>query len=81
MPRENAAAKGRRYLAEGRLILNKVDRPNRIVQGTCRGDGAVYYLGFGRGRWWCNCPVRSDACAHLIAARLVTAVDLPSGPT
>ena len=36
---------------------------------------AVYHLGYSRGAWWCTCPARST-CAHLLAARLVVAVDL-----
>jgi len=71
--RESAATKARRYLVEGRLILSRVV-PGE-VEGTCRGDGMVFHLGYSRGGWWCDCPARST-CAHLLAARLVVAVDL-----
>lgn len=51
--RENAAAKGRRYVTEGRLILTDV-RPGRVA-GTCRGDGTIYGLGFD-GAWALHLP-------------------------
>ncbi len=73
MPRENAAAKGRRLLAEGRLTVDLVD--GRKVIASCRGDsGDVYRLGFDprAGSWRCTCAVRTDACSHLHALRLVT---------
>lgn len=75
MSRENAQAKGRRYVGEGRLVLTALGP--RSVAGTCRGDGAVYRLGWTPARgWWCTCPAKTDRCAHLSACRLVTAVDL-----
>jgi uncharacterized Zn finger protein len=70
---ENARAKGRRLLEEGRLTVERVDASG-YVQATCRGDSAaVYHLGFdpGRGQWRCTCPARGR-CAHLIALQLVT---------
>jgi hypothetical protein len=79
MTREGAPAKARRYLIEGRLVVELVDRA-RVV-ATCRGDGTLYRLGWDRGRWWCDCPARSDSCAHLVALRSVVAVDLEEGPT
>lgn len=68
--RESAEAKGRRYLAEGRLLVERVVG-NHVV-ATCRGGGAVYRLGFdpARREWRCTCPARSR-CAHLIALQLV----------
>lgn len=74
MIREAAPAKGRRYLTEGRLVITRCT-PSR-VDATCRGNGAIYRLGFKGGVWRCSCPARSDACAHLIALRLCTAPDL-----
>lgn len=68
--RENAADKARRYVVEGRLVLSRVE-PGR-VEGTCRGDGEVYRLGYAHGRWACSCPARGR-CAHLLAVGLVTA--------
>jgi hypothetical protein len=70
MTRETIAAKSARYLAEGRLIIIRVD--GDLVSATCRGDGEVYKLGHHvRRGWWCECPARGDCC-HLKALRLVT---------
>jgi hypothetical protein len=80
MIRETAAAKARRYLAEGRLTVLEVG-PS-IVRAVCRGDGQVWRCGWWRGRWGCTCPAaatfRAD-CAHLLALRLV--VVEPRGTT
>jgi uncharacterized Zn finger protein len=72
--RENAAAKARRYLCEGRVVLSRVD-PLRVV-AACRGDGTVYQIAYAQHVWSCTCPARTDQCAHLLAVRLVVAVDL-----
>jgi hypothetical protein len=67
--RETAAAKGRRYLLEGRLHVHYVNGDE--VRASCRGGGALYDLGHTGGRWYCTCPsVR--LCAHLHALMLVT---------
>jgi len=76
--REGAPAKARRYLTEGRLIVEQVHHDR--VAATCRGDGTSYRLGFDRGRWSCSCPARTDGCAHLVAVRLVVAVDFTDEP-
>ena len=72
--REGAALKGRRYVAEARLTVTEV-RPGR-VRAVCKGDGALYRLGWERGEWFCDCPARSTSCAHLVGLRLVVAPDL-----
>lgn len=70
--RESAHDKGRRYLIEGRLTVRQVDRAG--VVAFVRGDSGLIY----RAEWhpdlgWsCNCPARSDRCAHLVGLRLVT---------
>ena len=74
MARENAEAKGRRYLAEGRLELVRVDfdteRPVPIA-ALCRGDGREYRLLYRAGDGWsCDCEARGR-CAHLVALGLV----------
>jgi uncharacterized Zn finger protein len=69
--RENVSAKGRRYLAEGRLVITRVE--GRSIRAGCRGDGAVYLLGHGARGWFCDCPARGR-CAHLVALGLVTAL-------
>jgi hypothetical protein len=76
MPRESADAKGRRYLTEGRLIVTTV--ADHTIAGRCRGDGVVYRLGWNPAdRWWCDCPARTDRCAHLTGLRLVTVRSSP----
>lgn len=74
MARENAEGKARRYLGEGRVVVQRVAR-DRVV-ATCRGDGCVYRVVYWRRTWSCDCPARSDRCAHLLAVRRVVAVDL-----
>jgi hypothetical protein len=69
MTRESAEAKGRRYLGEGRLIVEYVD--DRLIRATCRGGGAVYVLGHERDRWYCTCPALRR-CGHLVALQLAT---------
>jgi uncharacterized Zn finger protein len=66
MTRENAQAKGRRYLTEARLTLTHLGDDD--IRARCRGDGSVYQLGWNHAdRWWCDCPATTDRCAHLVA--------------
>jgi hypothetical protein len=67
--RDNAAAKGKRYLSEGRLIVEHVDAAG--IRAVCPVMGSVYGLGCDNERWYCNCPARG-LCAHLVALQLVT---------
>jgi uncharacterized Zn finger protein len=67
--RENGEAKGRRYVAEGRLVVEEVNE--RSIRALCRGAGAVYNLSYEAGRWSCTCPAKGR-CAHLVALMLVT---------
>ena len=66
---ENAAAKGRRYLIEGRLLVTHVD--GYVIRARCRGSDTIYHLGYEWNRWHCDCPARGT-CAHLHALQLVT---------
>jgi uncharacterized Zn finger protein len=66
--RESAAVKGRRYVSEGRLVVEHIDA--ETIRATCRGAGAVYRLSYAEGRWSCDCPA-VGACAHLHALWLV----------
>lgn len=75
--RENAAAKGGRYLLEGRVVITEVSRHR--VAATVRGDGHMYRASWD-GSWSCSCPARSVQCSHLHAVRLVVAVDLGDQP-
>ncbi len=74
MPRENAEARGKRYLTEGRLIVDHVS--NGRVLARCRGTGATWNLGFLNGVWFCECPARTR-CSHRWALALVTSVQTP----
>lgn len=71
---ENAQEKSRRYLVEGRIRVQHV--VGEQIKATCRGDGAVYVMGYDpeSTRWFCSCPSPADRCSHLIALRLVTAL-------
>lgn len=70
MLRENVEAKGRRYLVEGRCLVEQVTGSD--VVATVRGDGAVHTVRHQRGGWSCDCPAHGR-CAHLIAVGLITA--------
>lgn len=74
--RENAQAKGRRYLTEGRLTVRQVDQRAGVLAHV-RGDSGLTYRAEWCPDWgWsCNCPARTDQCAHLVALRLVTVVN------
>jgi uncharacterized Zn finger protein len=70
--RESAVVKGRRYLSEARLTVERVD--GDLIVASCRGDsGETYKLGFDPGaqEWRCACPARTR-CSHLVALMLVT---------
>ena len=66
--RENVQTKGRRYITEARLLIEHVDR--QTVRASCRGNGAIYELGYGNGRWFCTCAALGR-CSHLVALQLV----------
>ena len=74
MVRESASVKARRYLVEGRLVLDHVSEGS--VRAHVRGDGHIWKAVYDGGAWFCDCPARSDQCAHLHALRLVVAVDI-----
>ncbi|HEY9562659.1 MAG TPA: hypothetical protein VIR30_02715 [Nocardioides sp.] len=73
--RENAAAKGRRYLTEGRVVITHASAGR--VDASIRGDGTIHLATYRHGTWSCTCEVRTDRCSHLVALRLVTAPELP----
>lgn len=72
MTREPVDAKARRYLTEGRLVVEHVG--GGTVRARCRGRGALYALGFDGAAWSCSCPARSR-CAHLAALQLVVVTE------
>lgn len=60
--RETARERGPRLVAEGRLLVRRVD--DREVSAVCRGEsGVLHQLGY-RGGWFCTCEARTT-CAHL----------------
>ncbi|MCU1614707.1 MAG: hypothetical protein JWO98_2247 [Frankiales bacterium] len=75
MTRESAHDKGRRYLVEGRLTIRQFNRQHGVI-AMVRGDNALVYRAEWQPDlgWSCNCPARSDQCAHLVALRLITVV-------
>jgi uncharacterized Zn finger protein len=76
--RENAAAKARRYLVEGRVMLLRVDVMGSFVVGSVRGDhGIVYRVAHEDGGWRCTCPAIGP-CAHLLALQLVVVLPAAS---
>jgi hypothetical protein len=71
--RENALSKGKRYAAEGRLVIRSVSA--RTTRAECRGDGAIYKVGYEGGHWSCDCPALGR-CSHMYALGLVTAFEV-----
>jgi hypothetical protein len=71
--REHAEVKARRYLAEGRLQVERVDHD--VALANCLGDeGDTYKVRWDheRRRWSCSCPAFGPRCAHVLAlARVV----------
>ncbi len=51
MTRESAEVKGRRYLTDGRLVVDLAHLG--YFRATVRGGGQIYVVTFGRGGW-CN---------------------------
>lgn len=67
--RENAAAKARRYLTEGRVVVEIAARAG--VLALVRGDGAHHRVSHTPSQGWaCTCPARGR-CAHLLAVGLI----------
>ena len=79
MPRESRVDRGRRFLLERRLVVERVDGTGLVV-ASCRGDsGELRHLGFDplRNEWRCTCPASAQfrrECAHLVALKHVTVV-------
>lgn len=77
--RESVHAKARRYITEGRLLITEVGQDR--ISALCRGDGAIYDLGYRGTEWHCNCPAMTRRCSHLTALRLVTVAHTPEAIT
>lgn len=71
--RENAELKARRYLAEGRLQVEHVEKT--VIVAHCLGDkGDTYHVRWDpeRRSWKCDCAAFGPRCAHALAlARVV----------
>jgi hypothetical protein len=76
--RENAAAKSRRLLTEGRLRVLAVELDGWRCRAEVRGDsGAIYDVGRDPGAgWFCSCPAVRP-CSHDFALQLVVAFAEP----
>jgi hypothetical protein len=72
--RENAAAKGRRYVSEGRLVVRTLDEAAGVVEADCRGTGAIWACGRDSRGWYCACRA-FGTCSHLHALMLVVALE------
>jgi uncharacterized Zn finger protein len=68
--RENVEDKGRRYLVEGRVVVEQAAAG--IFAAVVRGAGEYHSVTFGRGGWSCTCEARG-LCSHLVAAQLISA--------
>jgi hypothetical protein len=77
--RENAQAKARRLLTEGRVTLRRFG-PDAIV-ARVRGDSAREYLVvWDPTGWHCPCDA-AGRCSHVLAVQLVVLEPLPTkGP-
>jgi uncharacterized Zn finger protein len=70
--RENRAIKARRLLAEGRVVIDRVQ--GHHVRAFVRGDSGSYYeVTHDKGTWLCDC-VNPGGCSHVEALRLVVAI-------
>jgi uncharacterized Zn finger protein len=68
--RETTTAKARRYLAEARVTVTRVE--GDVADAVVRGDTGEHHVGHEPARGWhCTCPARGR-CAHITALRLVT---------
>lgn len=74
-PREHAASKARRLLAEGRVTVVRAIGPE--VDAVVRGDSsAIYRVQHRPGSWMCTCEALG-LCSHVRGVMLVTAVTTP----
>ena len=67
--RESIDVKGRRYLCEGRVLVEHVD--TTTVLASVRGSDTVYHVTGDDHGWTCDCPAQRRCC-HEVAVQLVT---------
>lgn len=69
---EPARHKARRYVVEGRVVVDEAGIGH--VRATVRGEGALHVVRYRDDAWSCDCPAPDHArCSHLQAVSLVTA--------
>lgn len=69
--REDAQAKARRLLVEGRVRVLAADEDAGLLSAEVRGDSArVYVVSHDVDGWACTCRARGR-CSHLQALQLV----------
>jgi uncharacterized Zn finger protein len=75
---ETARFKARRYLLEGRVVIDHA-APG-LVEAVVRGDGALHQVTYRNSAWQCTCPRDDDParCSHVLALTLVTAPHRPT---
>jgi uncharacterized Zn finger protein len=66
---ESTTAKGARYLAERRVIIDH--KVGDTIRARVRGT-EEYGVSHGDGRWFCSCP-SFRPCSHIVAVELVAA--------
>lgn len=68
--RENYRTKARRFLIEGRVLLNEVTRAGK-VDAVVRGESGLYQVTCTeQGYWSCPCYAKGR-CSHVEAVSLV----------
>lgn len=71
---ENVEQKARRYLTEGRVVIERAEADGGWVVAAARGSGnETYHLGYDpmKKQWRCTCPVTRGRCSHIAALRLI----------
>lgn len=69
--RENATAKARRLLTEGRVTIRTLR--DDLILAEVRGDSARRYeVVWEPAGWSCPCDAISPRCSHVMATQLVT---------
>ena len=71
MTAESVTGKAARYLAEGRVLIVRVD--DDLVDARVRGDSGTYMVRRDPAGWWCSCPAPGQ-CSHIAALKLVTII-------
>jgi uncharacterized Zn finger protein len=74
--REDAHTKASRYLVEGRVVLESVQR--RRVHARVRGTDRFHHVHWtGDNGWQCDCPALRATCSHINAVQRVVCIPPP----